>query len=171
MITIKIEESMKKLDNGNILLFDYVGNVVDYLRNKPKAYRIVYNKYDDIYLIAYAMDYVHSDMTECAIEEGYLPKTEEFMQKNHIDIDELDSSYTDNLIYLTDNDLSNFGSYTDPYATAEFGYEYPIDTGSIFTKSNFGKNYFKRNCADLYNKLEKFAIDEPRILEDSGWDL
>ena len=137
MIKIIIEESMKKLDNGNILLFDYVSNVVDLLRNKPMAYRIVYDKFDDVYLVAKASDYVHSDMTECALNEGYLPKTEEFMDKCNVDIYELDSNYTDNLIYLTDNDLSNFGSYTDPYATAEFGYEYPIDKGSIFTKSNF----------------------------------
>lgn len=170
MIKIIIEESMKKLDNGNILLFDYVSNVVDLLRNKPMAYRIVYDKFDDVYLVAKAEDYVHSDMIECALNEGYLPKTEEFMNKCNVDIYELDSSYTDNLIYLTDNDLSNFGSYTDPYATAEFGYEYPIDKGSIFTKSNFGKNYFKRSCSDLYSKLQKFAIDEPRILYDSGWN-
>lgn len=169
MLKLYIKESMKKLDDGNILLFDYVGNVVDLLRNKSRAYRIVYNKFDDIYLIARAEDYVHSDMTECALDEGYLPKTEEFMNRCHIDIDELDSSYTDNLVYLTDNDLSKFGSYTDPYATTEFGYEYPIDTGSIFTKSSFGKNYFKNHCKDLYSKLEKFAIDESRVMEDNGW--
>ena len=157
MLKLHIKESMKKLDNGNILLFDYVWNVVDFLRNKPRAYKIVYNKFDDIYLIARAEDYVHFDMTECTIDEGYLPKTEEFMIKNHVDLQELDSLYTDNLVYLTDDNLSNFGSYTYLYATAEFGYKYPIDTGSIFTKANFSKNYFKNHCKDLYDRLEKFA--------------
>ena len=90
MLKLHIKESMKKLDNGNILLFDYVGNVVDLLRNKPRAYRIVYNKFDDIYLIARAEDYVHFDMTECALDEGYLPKTEEFMHNCHVYMNELD---------------------------------------------------------------------------------
>lgn len=168
---LHIKESMKKLDNGNILLFDYVGNVVDLIRNKPKAYRIVYNKFDDVYLVADAAQYTHFDMTEYVINNGYLPETEKFMETCGAEVYEVDSSYTDNLLYLTNDDLFRFGSYTDPYMSVEFGYEYPIDTGSVFTKSNFGKNYFKNHCKDLYNKLKNFAITEPRVLEDNGWEL
>ena len=171
MIKLHLSEGMKKIDNGNILLFDYIGNVVNILRNKPKPYRIVYSKFDDVYLLADAEKYIHVEMTEKAIDEGFLPKTEEFMNKSNIDIDELSGYHTDNLLFLTDRDLDEFGSYTDPYASVEFGYEYPIDTGSLFTKANYGKNYFKRNCPDLYNKLSKFAIDEPRVLYENGWDI
>jgi hypothetical protein len=171
VIKLTIKESIKTIDGGKILILDYVGDVVNLLINKPKPYRIVYSKYDDVYVIGDAKDYVHIELTDIAMNKGYLYKTKEFMENHHIDINELDSMYTDNLIFLTANDLDKFGGYTDPYATAEFGYEYPITTGSIFTKSQFGRNYFKRNCADLYNKLQKYAIDEPYVLYDNGWNI
>ena len=163
-------ESIKKLDGGNILLSDYVGDIVNLLTNKPKPYRIVYNEYDDVYLIADAQSYIHEDMTEIALDEGYLPNSKEFMQKYHEDIDDFDAYRTVNLIFLRDKDLSDFGSYTDKYATAEFGYEYPITTGSLFTKASYSKSYLQQAVPDLYKKLSKYSIDEPRVLEDSSWN-
>lgn len=167
---LKIRESFKRLEN-DLFITDYVGDIVNLLLNKPKPYRITYIKYDDLYIIANAETNVHYDMTDKVMELGYLPNAKEFMDQCNIDLDEFDGYHTDNLIFLTDIDLENFGSYTDKYATAEFGYEYPITTGSIFTKSKFSRNYFKRQLPDLYTKLQKYAIDKPRVLYDNGWNI
>lgn len=169
---LQIRESFKKLDI-NFLITDYVGDVVNLLVNKPKPYRITYIKYDDLYIIADAEKFVHYDMTDKAIELGYLPKSKEFMSRCNMDLEEFDSYYTDNLIFLTDADLTNFGSYSDIYATTEFGYEYPITTGSLFTKSKYSKNYLKIAVPDLYDKLQKYAIEQPRIFiyDDNGWNI
>lgn len=167
---LQIRESFEKLDI-NLFITDYVGDVVNLLVNKPKPYRIVYNKFDDIYIIAPADELIHEEMTQRALYAGYLPNTKEFIYNHNIDIDEFDSYKSDNLIFLTDSDLTNFGSYTDIYNTTEFGYEYPIITGSLFIKSKYTKNYFKQELPDLYNKLSKFAIEESRVLYDNAWNL
>jgi hypothetical protein len=166
---MNITAAIHQLDNGGVLLTDYVGDVVNLLINKPKPYRLCYLEMDDVWLIADAMTYLHEEMIDIALQEGWIPNSSEFMQKYNEDVSYFDANRTVNLIFLTDEALSKFGSYTDPFATAEFGYEYPIITGSIFTKSNLVSNYFQRSVPDLYNKLQKYAIPENRIMEDYLW--
>lgn len=166
-----IAASLKQLDDGGILLTDYVGDVVNLLINKPKPYRLCYLEYDDVWLIADAMTYLHEEMIEKSVDEGWLPKTVEFMRMYNEDISDIDANRSVNLIFLTDESMKQFGSYTDPYATAEFGYEYPITTGSLFTKSNLSSNYLKRSAPELYNKIKKYAISENRIIDDdTAWN-
>jgi hypothetical protein len=40
-------------------------------------------------------------------------------------------------------------------------------------KSKYSKNYFKTVIPDLYNKLQKYAIEQPRIFiyDDNGWNI
>lgn len=169
-IKSRVCASIKKIDDGGVLLTDYAGDIVNIIVNKPKGYRIVYIPYDDIYLIADAKEYIHEYMTQAALDEGWLPKLDEFMRKYHEDIEDVDAFRTVNLVYLTDSELLNFGGYSDPYNTTEFGYEFPITTGSVFTKSKYSKNYLKQAAPDLYDKLRKFAVGENRILEQYLWD-
>ena len=164
-----ISATIHKLDDGGVLLTDYVGDVVNLLINKPKPYRLCYLEMDDVWLIADAMTYLHEEMIDIALNEGWIPKSAEFMQKYHEDVSYFDANRTVNLIFLTDDALSKFGSYSDPYATAEFGYEYPVTTGSIFTKSNLVRNYLQRSVPDLYSKLQKYAIPQNRIMEEYLW--
>lgn len=165
-----IKESLKKLDN-DILFTDYFGDIANLILNKPKPYRIIYNQFDDVYIIADAQSVIHEEMTETALNQGYLPKTQELLNKTHMDIDEFDANNSDNIIFLTDESITDeFGSYSDKYATAEYGYEYPITTGSIFIKAKYGKSYFKRAFPDLYSKLKKYAIDDNRVMmHNSLW--
>lgn len=164
-----ISASIHKIDDGAVLLTDYAGDIVNLLVNKPKPYRIVYVPFDDVYLIADAKEYIHEYITQEALDEGWLQKLDEFMRKNHEDIEEIDAFRTVNLIFLRDEDLSQFGGYSDPYATTEFGYEYPITTGSVFTKSKYSKNYLSSAVPELYSKLQRYAIGENRVMEDYLW--
>lgn len=164
-----ITASIQQLDNGGVLLTDYAGDVVNLLVNKAKPYRICYMDMDDVYLIADAMTYLHEEMIEVAVQDGWLPNTSEFMQKYHETVEDIDANRSVNLVFLPDDALENFGSYTDPYATSEFGYEYPITTGSIFTKGHLVQNFFPRYAPDLYTKLKRYAIDENRVFEDYLW--
>lgn len=161
-----ITASLQQLDGGGVLLTDYVGDVVNLLVNKPKPYRLCYLEFDDVWLIADAMTYLHEEMIEVAANEGWLPKTVDFMKKYHETVSDIDANRSVNLIFLTDEALEQFGSYTDPYATTEFGYEFPITTGSVFTKSNLSSNFLARSVPDFYNKLKKYSISTNRIFED-----
>jgi hypothetical protein len=161
--------SLKQLADGDVLLTDYAGDIVNLLVNKPKPYRIVYNDIDDVYLIADAHDYLHLDMIQIALDEGYTPKSAEFMKKYGESAEYFDSNRTVNLVFLPTENIGSFGDYPDIYYTMEFGYEFPITTGSVFTKDKFTKNYFKKSAPELYSKLQKYAIDENRIFEEYLW--
>lgn len=164
-----IEASLKKIDDSAVLLTDYAGDIVNLLVNKPKGYRIVYIPYDDVYLIADAKDYIHEYITQAALDEGWLPKLDEFMRKNHEDIEDIDAYRTVNLVFLTEDNLEKFGTYSDPYNSMEFGYEFPITTGSVFTKSRYSKNYLKQSVPELYSKLQRYAVDSNRVMDEYLW--
>ena len=88
-----IQESFQKVADGDVLLTDYAGDIANLLVNKPKSYRILWDKHDDVYLIADAMSYIHEEMIEKALEEGWLPKTQEVMKKRNMDVDEYDKFF------------------------------------------------------------------------------
>lgn len=158
---LQIAESLKKLNGGDILLTDYSGDIVNLLVNKPKSYRIIYNKHDDVYLICDAMEYIHEEMTEIAIDEGWLPNTKEFMRQRNMDVDEYDSQQSENIIFIDSADIEDaFSNPYGAYATSEYSYEFPIESGSIFTKGNFGSGYFENAFPDLYSKLHRYAVDK-----------
>ena len=170
---LRIRESFQKLDGGDILLTDYAGDIANLLINKPKSYRILYNKHDDVYLIADAMNYIHEEMTEIAIYEGWLPKTQEFMKSRRIDVDDYDRDYSENIVFIPKDEMEvTFGKRFFSMALSEYSCEYPIETGSIFTKEEYHHNYLSDNFNDLYSRLKRVAVDKNYafVEETTGWD-
>ena len=167
-----IKESFQKIDDGGILLTDYAGDIANLLINKPKSYRILWNKHDDVYLVADAMTYIHEEMTEKALEEGWLPKTQEVMKKRNMDVDEYDKFFSENIIFISKDEMeSTFSKNFYSMAMSEYGYEYPIKTGSVFTKGDFGSGYLSRYFGDLYKRLKNYAVDTNYAFTDekTGW--
>jgi hypothetical protein len=170
---LRINESLQKLDGGNVLLTDYAGDIANLLVNKPKSYRILYNKHDDVYLIADAMDYIHEEMTEVALNDGWLPKTQAVMKERKMDVDEYDKFYSENIIFIPVEDMETaFGAKFYGMAMGEYGYEFPIETGSVFTKSDFGQRYFQQYFGDLYRRLKNYEVDSNYafIHDATGWE-
>lgn len=66
----RISESVEKIDD--ILVFDYVGDVVNLLLNKPRPYRICYDPQNDVYGVGDAYKYIHGFIEKGMRQLGYI---------------------------------------------------------------------------------------------------
>ena len=66
-----LNESLEEIASGTYCT-DYVGDIVNWLLNKPKPYRIVYDRYYDVWCIADAMQNTHKDMSIDMFDSDYL---------------------------------------------------------------------------------------------------
>ena len=71
---LRIRESIEKVDD--ILVFDYVGDLINVLLNKPKPYRICYDPKNDIYGLGDAYKYIHAFIEKGMKKLGYEPEIE-----------------------------------------------------------------------------------------------
>ena len=55
---------------------------INYCKNKPKAYRIVYDNNTSYYYIGYAYNYIHQDLIEAAYRAGFYP---DMLSANEVD--------------------------------------------------------------------------------------
>ena len=167
MILIKILESFKKLDD--IIITDYAGDVLNLFLNKPKAYRVVYIPQDDLYVLGNAMNTVHMEIIKKAFHAGWLPNLKSYLKQHKMTVSAFERNEAINFIFLPESAITDkFGKFTDDYITVEYdGAEYPLETGSVFTKNIHGKNFLKDNVPELYNKLMNNVIDEYRVLKES----
>lgn len=146
---------------------DLVGDVVNWLLNKPKPYRILYDKKYDVWVIADAMSNTHKDMSIDLFDSDYL-----YGVARNLDSDialareegKFNSGYTDAEVY-SDYWFDNFQlkglffipknmQYRDYEESGFYSHEVPITTGSLFVQrpSEFSEHgIFK----DLYNKLDR----------------
>lgn len=74
----KLKESLEKIDGCFITKSPY--DIVNLLKNKPKEYRILYDKNIDMYMIGDAEQYIHHQFLEKAFKNGYYYSQEEFMK-------------------------------------------------------------------------------------------
>lgn len=68
----KIQERFEELEE-NIFATNSGYDVINYCKNKPKAYRIVYDNNTSYYYIGYAYNYIHQDLIEAAYKAGFYP--------------------------------------------------------------------------------------------------
>ena len=77
MLILKtINEGLKELDYG-CYYTDYVGDIANWLVNKPKEYRMVYYAPDDVWGISDAMTGIHADVLISMIEGGIVDVTKD----------------------------------------------------------------------------------------------
>lgn len=159
-----LNESLEEIASGTYCT-DYVGDIVNWLLNKPKPYRIVYDRYYDVWCIADAMQNTHKDMSIDMFDSDYLygvakdldGDIQRFREEGNFN-----DGYTDAEVYsewLFDNRLmkgcffipKNM-NYRDYEESGFYSVNIPITTGDIFVTraSEFSPSgIFK----DLYNKL------------------
>lgn len=140
----KVEESLNetlhKMRNGFIT--NTPQDIVNLLKNKPKEYRILYDKNIDMYMIGDAEDVTHYDMIQSAYNDAYYYNMEDFINSLGGTID----NYTEmgQSGYWDGEPEENFESYLwyivfSPNEEWELGtdgynkrYDYPF--GHIFTR-------------------------------------
>lgn len=80
----KLVETLHPLLGNDSFITDNEYDVKNLLLNKPKAYRILWDKNIDTYMLCDANDFIHYDMIKKAFKDGYYAEAE-----NDTDIDGL----------------------------------------------------------------------------------
>ena len=146
---------------------DSVTDIANWILNKPKPYRILYDKKFDVWAIADAMKNTHKDMSIDLFDSDYLygvsSKVDDYINFARND-GTFNSGYTDAEVY-SDYGFDNYYlkglffvpkdmNYRDYEESGFYSYEIPITSGTIFVTSRdeFTSNGIFR---DLYNKLDR----------------
>lgn len=165
-----INERLESIADG-IYATDSATDVANWLVNKPKAYRILYDAKRDVWGVADAMRGTHMDIARNLYKSGYI-----FLSDKEIETMKRDLG--DSARYMSAQDLyAKYGFYGDntmyglffipkqeEYLDYEeqgfYNVETVLTTGSIFARR---KGYFssKGPLSELYNKLKVMgAIEE-----------
>ena len=159
-----LNESLEEIASGTYCT-DYVGDIVNWLLNKPKPYRILYDKKYDVWCIADAMQNTHKDMSIDLFDSDYLYGVTDDLDgdiKRFREEGNFNDGYTDAEVYsewLFDNRLmkgcffipKNM-NYRDYEESGFYSVNIPITTGDIFVTraSEFSPSGI---FSDMYNKL------------------
>ena len=149
--SVSLDERLEEIGYSTYMT-DLTSDIVNWLLNKPKPYRVLYDSMYDVWSIADATATTHKDMS----------------------IDMFDSNYLYNISRDLDSDIEvmrNDGNFNSGYTDAEVYSDYLFDngylTGLIFIPS--GDDYFKYEDTGFYpNKTEittgtiftKFALED-----------
>ena len=165
-----INERLESIADG-IYATDSATDVANWLVNKPKAYRILYDAKRDVWGVADAMRGTHMDIARNLYKSGYI-----FLSDKEIETMKRDLG--DSARYMSAQDLyAKYGFYGDntmyglffipkqeEYLDYEeqgfYNVETVLTTGSIFARR---KGYFSSDgpLSELYNKLKVMgAIEE-----------
>lgn len=150
-------ERLEKLINEEIFITNSPYDIVNLLKNKPKEYRILYDKNIDMYMIGDANYITHWDLAKQAYNNGYYN-----IQDEHKFFNYYDSKNFVNLIF-TPNKSWKLG--TDNYRRY---YEY--DFGCILDRPQYDTKNIKSSFKDtsLYDILgEPLDIKQISMWEKS----
>jgi len=67
-----LNEKLEKLQDG-IWATKYSSDIINWMKNKPKQYRVIYDKSINYYFVCDAFNYIHQDMIEEAYYQGFYP--------------------------------------------------------------------------------------------------
>lgn len=138
---LHIQEGIKQVDSG-MFITDYVGDVVNLFVNKPKPYRVVYNQVDDVYGVGDAYKYIHGNIQDVLIANGY--GDAEFYHDADYGKHHQVKDFTF-VPYLTSDSSWEVGGFVGERSEPTF-----IKTGTILTNSDL-----QTFLPDLYNKLRQ----------------
>ena len=158
---LRIKEGLEILENG-ITVTDYVGDIVNFLVNRPKNYRVVYDSNIDLWAIIDSTKMTHAMIVEYLAKSGFV----DFRKFNIDEIIEEDEDYEDYEDYEIYCDyyyglkrlvaglifVPNNSTFTDTYAGEMYEYPTHIKTGTIYTNERYD---MRTIFNELYSKLEQ----------------
>lgn len=162
--SVTLDENLEEIASGTYCT-DYVGDIVNWLLNKPKPYRILYDKKYDVWCIADAMQNTHKDMSIDLFDSDYLYGVTDDLDgdiQRFREEGNFNDGYTDAEVYsewLFDNRLmkgcffipKNM-NYRDYEESGFYSVNIPITTGDIFV-TRASELSPSGIFSDLYNKL------------------
>lgn len=141
----------------NIYFSDYVGDIVNWLINKPNNYRIGVDLCHDIFSIADAYSADHREMFIQLYKNGAVRLSDDEMQEfiqmgfgrdfgfqpGDYFFGGLDLGYIGTAVFIPTN-----SSYEDKAVSRVYKYEVPISTGSLFFNNERSFNTKFKSLAD-----------------------
>lgn len=80
-IVNKLQERLEEINSG-IYATKSAYDIINWMKNKPKPYRVIYDSNINQYFIGDAFDYIHQDMLEEAFYSGFYP---DMLSANEVD--------------------------------------------------------------------------------------
>jgi hypothetical protein len=173
-MAIKLDIITEKLENisEGCYATDLVGDVVNWILNKPRPYRVLYDSKYDVWVICNALENTHRGMAEDLFDSGYLYDVSRTVDNDIQDIRDLNprkyhTGWTDAEVY-TEEGFNNYqlkgfffipdGKHYEDYENSSFySVENPIEGGIIFTQlhDEFSPSgIFK----DMYNRMKRMNV-------------
>lgn len=167
---------------------DSAQDIANWLVNKPKPYRILYDRYYDVWVIAHANDQTHSDMAIDLFDSNYLYGVAKDLDgdiqrirndESNSHGDYYSSGWTDAEVYqdygfdhyqLKGLIFIPYGmEYRDYEESGFYSYKKNISTGTIFTQrpTEFSSDGIFKS---LYNKLAIMKALQPEKKEVESLD-
>ena len=163
---VSLDERLEEIASGTYAT-ESATDIANWILNKPKPYRILYDAKYNVWCIADAMSQTHKDMSIDLFDSDYLYGVAKDLDGDIATMRKLgdfNSGYTDAEVYsdfgfdkynlkglfFTPNDMN----YRDYEESGFYSHEVPITTGTIFVSNpyEFSENgIFK----DLYKKLDR----------------
>lgn len=179
MTNINKDLFMEKLEQltDHVYATDSVTDIANWIVNKPKTYRILYDEQRDIWGIADAKNVTHKQICRDMYDSGYVIVPDDYIAKARkrfdmyyadtaADVFAQDAFYGNGKVYAAIFLPSNI-AYKDYEEQGFYTAETMLEDGSIFTRR---REYFSENgpMKDLYRKLKIMGqiTGERRSLED-----
>lgn len=169
--TTQIRENLTQIDSG-LYCTDYAGDIANWLLNKPKPYRIIYDSYFDVWCIADANNWTHDKMAKEMFSSGYIEEVanKDKLEKFLSDANEHFSKYVPGVKFSNRELYKSYGfaqlylegcmfipnsDNYDNYEESKFySYEIRLTTGILFVYDMFMFSP-QGHYRDLYNALER----------------
>lgn len=165
---VSLDERLEEIADSTYAT-DSATDIANWLINKPKPYRIIYDKKFDVWCIADAMKNTHKDMSIDLFDSDYLygisRKVDDYINFARNDGD-FNSGYTDAEVY-SDYGFDHYYlkglffipkdmNYRDYEESGFYSSEIPITSGTIFVQDSYEfseQGIFR----DLYKKLDRMG--------------
>ena len=179
-ITEKFEEL-----KDNIYATQSAYDILNFFKNKPKPYRVIYDINNRYYFIGDALDYIHSDLISAAYDNGFYYDELEGNSRNEI------MNYIETCLGMGEilmlsfypNDYAETNDTDEERSSDWYNHKYVYDFGVIYTQEHclledfdfyslLGEPLEKEELALPENMEEKFEeIAEDMFATDSAYDV
>ena len=179
-INKNIMERFEEIES-QIFATNSVYDVINILKNKPKSYRVVFDKKLNYYFIGDARNYIHLDLLEAAFRSGFYPEFySEAEMQDYMD----DTLFNEDILlfafYPTESHAQDIEKSSDGYTRKyvyDFGVIYaheetPLEGSALYKKlgdpikkENIFEDFnMKNNFKKLNEQLQKF-LEEKQLFE------
>lgn len=130
-----LNEKLEELTDG-VYATQSAYDILNLFKNKPKAYRVVYDKNNRYYFIGDALKYIHSDLISAAYHQGFYYDEFDRGSRDEIVIYLGNNLETQDILMLSffPKDFGDIKAIDDDRSSDWYTHKYVYDFGTIYTQ-------------------------------------